>query len=133
MIIRIWRTEIEHARMSEYDQFAQERSLPMFHQQQGFLAVLFLGTQKDRAVLSLWKDLSCVEALAQSSTYQETAAQLNATGWLVGQTSVEVFEAQGGTLELEALAHLLEKTNKQFSGQRRGEHHQECARSNVWC
>jgi heme-degrading monooxygenase HmoA len=107
MIVRIWRTEIERARMSEYEQFAQERSLPMFHQQQGFLAVLFLGTQKDRAVLSLWKDLSCVEALAQSSTYQETAAQLNATGLLVGQTSVEVFEAQGGTLELEALAHLL--------------------------
>jgi heme-degrading monooxygenase HmoA len=94
MIVRIWRTEIERARMSEYEQFAQERSLPMFHQQQGFLAVLFLGTQKDRAVLSLWKDLSCVEALAQSSTYQETAAQLNATGLLVGQTSVEVFEAQ---------------------------------------
>jgi hypothetical protein len=57
------------------------------------------------------------------SAYQETAAQLNATGLLVGQTSVKVFEAQGGTLELEALAHLLEKTNKQFSGQRMREHH----------
>lgn len=107
-------------RVSEYEQFAQERSLPMFHQQQGFLGLFFLGTQKDRAVLSLWKDLSCVEALAQSSTYQETSAQLAATGLLVGQTSVEVFEVQGGSLDLQALTHLLENTNKQFSAQSMG-------------
>lgn len=111
MIIRIWRTEIERAQMAKYEQFAQERSLPMFHQQQGFLGVLFLGMQKDRAVLTIWRDLPAVEALAHSSTYQETAAQLNATGLLIGQTSLEVFEAQGGSLDLQALAHVLEYTN----------------------
>ncbi len=111
MIIRIWRTEIERAHMAKYEQFAQERSLPMFRQQQGFLGVLFLGRQKDRAVLTVWRDLLAVEALAHSSTYQETSTELNATGWLVGQTSVEVFEVQGSFLDLQALAHLLESTN----------------------
>jgi len=37
MIIRIWRTEIQTAHMAEYEKFAQERSLPMFRKQQGFL------------------------------------------------------------------------------------------------
>jgi len=109
------------SRKSEYEQFAQERSLPMFQQQQGFLGVLFLGTQQDRAVLSIWQDMSRVEALAHSSTYQETSAQLAATGVLIGQTFVEVFEAQGGSLDLQALAHLLENTNKQLPAQRMAE------------
>ena len=71
MIIRIWRTEIASARMAEYEQFVQERSLPMFRQQQGFPGVLFLGRQTDRAVLTIWRDLPSVEALAHSSTLEE--------------------------------------------------------------
>lgn len=74
--------------------------------------MLFLGMQKDRAVLTIWRDLPSVEALAHSSTYQETSAQLNATGLLVGQTSVEVFEVQEGFLDLQTLAHVLENTNR---------------------
>lgn len=111
MIIRIWRTEIQRAHMAEYEKFAQERSLPMFRKQQGFLGVLFLGMQKDRAVLTIWRDLPSVEALAHSPTYQETSAQLDATGLLVGQTSVEVFAVQEGFLDPQTLAHLLENTN----------------------
>jgi len=67
--------------------------------------------QKDRAVLTLWRDLPSVEALAHSPTYQETSAQLNATGLLVSQTSVEVFEVQEGFLDPRTLAHLLKTTN----------------------
>lgn len=121
MIIRIWRTEIASACMAEYERFAQERSLPMFRHQQGFLGVFFLGTRKDRAVLTLWRDVPSVEALAHSSTYQETSAQLQATGLLVGQPSVEVFEVQRGILDLQAFAHLLENTNKEISEQLKDE------------
>ena len=70
----------------------------LFRKQQGFLGVFFLGKQKDRAVLTIWKDKSSVGALAHSSTYQETSTQLGATGILVGKTSVEVFEVQEGAL-----------------------------------
>lgn len=108
MIVRIWRTEIDQARAAEYENFAQERSLPMFRGQPGFLGVLFLGTDKDRAALTIWSDLASVEALAYSSTYQETSAQLNATGLLIGQTSVEVQEVQRGFLDPQALAQLAE-------------------------
>src|SRR5579884_906547 len=88
----------------------------MFRKQQGFLGVLFLGMQKDRAVLTIWRDLPAVEALAHSPTYQETSAQLDATGLLVGQTSMEVFEVQERFLDPQTLAHLLENTNPGSSG-----------------
>ena len=107
MIIRVWRTSIDSARMSEYERFAQEQSLPMFRSQPGFVGVLFAGGQQERAVLSMWRDLASVEALAHSATYQQTVEQLNATALLVGETSVEVFEARGGFLDVEALAELV--------------------------
>ena len=107
MIIRVWRTKIDSTRMSEYEQFAQEQSLPMFRRQPGLVGVLFSGRQRDRAVLSMWRDLASVEALAHSATYQETVEQLNATGLLVGETSLEVFEVKGGFLDLQALAELV--------------------------
>lgn len=108
MIVRIWRTEIDQARATEYEDFARELSVAMFRRQPGFLGVLFLGTDKDRAVLTLWEDLASVEALAHSSTYQETSAHLSASGVLMGETSVEVHEVQGGFLHLQALAGLAE-------------------------
>jgi hypothetical protein len=57
----------------------------------------------------MWRDLASVEALARSATYQETVEQLNATGLLVGETSVEAFEVQGGFLDLQALAELVKE------------------------
>ncbi|HEX8221865.1 MAG TPA: hypothetical protein VF914_21935 [Chloroflexia bacterium] len=48
-----------------------------------------------------------MEALAHSTTYQQTVEQLNATALLVGETSVEVFEVRGGFLDVEALAELV--------------------------
>lgn len=112
MIVRIWRTEVDSSRMAEYEQFAREQSLPMFRRQPGFLGVFFLGRRKDRAVLTIWRDLASVEALAHSATYQETVAQLSATRLLLGQTSVEVFEAQGGFLDLQNLSYLIESELK---------------------
>ncbi len=103
MIIRIWKTKIQSTRMAEYETFAQKYSLPMFRKQLGFLGVIFLGKHKDRAVLTIWKDQSSVDALAHSYTYQETSAKLSITGVLVGQTSVEVFEVQKGALKLQSL------------------------------
>ena len=104
MIIRIWRTQVNASRTTEYENFAQTYSLPMFRQQEGCLGVLFLRTEKDYAALSLWDSIQVVEKLAHSSIYQETVQQLQATGLLEGQQAVEVFEVRGGFLDLQALA-----------------------------
>jgi heme-degrading monooxygenase HmoA len=98
MIARLWRTQVDLTRLAEYEQFAQEQSLPMFRQQQGFLGVFFSREHQHCLVLSLWKDRTAVEALATSATYQTTVRQLQATGLLLGHQSVELFEVSGGAL-----------------------------------
>lgn len=112
MIIRIWRTQVDPSRMAEYEHFEQTYSLPMFHQQNGCLGVLFLCTEKDCAALSLWENEQAIEQLATSPTYQATVRQLQSTGLLRGEQSVEVFEIQGGDLEMQAIGILLRGKRK---------------------
>ncbi len=92
--------------MAEYEQYANTHSLPMFRQQTGFRGVLFLRTAHDCAALSFWEDAAAVAALGTSASYQETSHRLQATGMLLGEQSVEVFEVRGGTMEQALLAGL---------------------------
>jgi heme-degrading monooxygenase HmoA len=98
MLIRIWRTQIDEARAPDYEAFARERSLPMFRAQEGFAGVLFARDAASCVVISLWRDAAAVDALAGSTSYQDTATALAATGMLVGEASVEVFELHGGRI-----------------------------------
>lgn len=109
MIIRLWRTRVVPTRMGEYERFEQELSLPMFRQQAGFLGVLFLRTKKDCAALSMWEDMRAVEALATSQTYQETVHKLQATGLLVEQQALDVFEIRGGHVSSDISTLMLRK------------------------
>ena len=104
MLVRIWRTGIDRGWLQEYASFEEERSLPMFREQRGFLGVLFLREGADRAAaLTLWEDMAAVEALATSSSYLRTVEELVDTGLLIGGQSVDVFEVKGGRLRWEEL------------------------------
>ena len=111
MILRIWRTELNPARLDEYARFEQERSLPMFREQRGLLGVLFLREGPDRAAaLTIWEDRAAVEALGDSPSYQQTAAALMSSGLLVGEPSVDVFDVAGGELRTKLLAAVRQRT-----------------------
>src|SRR5438067_13259401 len=97
-VMRIWRTQVDPARVSEYEQFAQSLSLPMFRQQQGFLGVVFGGRGSDRVVVSFWEDETAVERLATSTTYQATVRDILGTGFLIGTPTTDVFAVHGGQL-----------------------------------
>jgi heme-degrading monooxygenase HmoA len=90
MIVRIWRTQIDQARAGEYRDFAHSRSLPMFRAQPGFAGALFAAQRAERVVITLWRDLASVKALDRSHTYQAAVAEIEATGFLHGQSTVEV-------------------------------------------
>jgi heme-degrading monooxygenase HmoA len=98
MIARIWRTQVDSTRLEEYQRFAETYSLPMFRAQGGFLGVLFVGVESERAVISLWEDAEAAAALDSSPSYRETVARISAAGFLSGGSSVEVFEVHGGDL-----------------------------------
>lgn len=110
MIVRIWRTDVDPERVEEYERFAQEHSLPMFKQQQGFLGALFLRSEEGFAVQTLWQDMAAVDALAQSDSYQQTVHRLQDTSLLRGEQTVEVFEQSGGALAFEALKRMFERS-----------------------
>jgi heme-degrading monooxygenase HmoA len=97
MVARIWRTGVKPERFEEYERFARERSLPMFREQRGFIGVLFMREEADRAaVLTLWEDERTVEELEASPLYRQTVEVILGSGLLAKEQSVEVFEVHGG-------------------------------------
>jgi heme-degrading monooxygenase HmoA len=93
--------------MAEYEFFERECSLPMFRKQSGFLGVLFLRTAGECAALTIWGGLESAQALSTSESYRHTVRELEATGLLKGEQSVEVFEVKGGFLRSEAVGAML--------------------------
>jgi heme-degrading monooxygenase HmoA len=82
VILRVWRTRINPARIDEYRRFETERFLPMLHKQSGFLAVLFLRQAEDHAAsLIIWEDRGAVEAVKSSPSYRRFATWRGATCW----------------------------------------------------
>jgi hypothetical protein len=71
----------------------------LFRAQPGFAGVLFAAQGAKRAVISLWDSLAAAEALDHSATYTATVAALEATGFLRGDSAVEVLELEGIFLE----------------------------------
>jgi heme-degrading monooxygenase HmoA len=104
MVVRIWRTEIDVRRADEYREFSHSRSLPMFRAQPGFAGVLFAGQGSERVVITLWRDVAAAEALDHSETYSATVAEIEATGFLRGDSSVEVLELERVFLSGEAVS-----------------------------
>jgi hypothetical protein len=88
------RTEIDQTRAHEYRDFAHSKSLPIFRAQPGFAGVLFAAHATERAVITLWHELACVEALEHSPSYQTTVADIEATGFLDGESAVEVLDLE---------------------------------------
>ena len=65
----------------------------MFKKLDGCLGVLFLRSRRSCFALSFWRDRKAVEALKDSKLYQETSEAYEESGMLVGNPSLEVFEA----------------------------------------
>jgi heme-degrading monooxygenase HmoA len=98
MIMRIWRTGVDETRTAEYERFALEESLPMFRAHRGFLGLLFGRNGGDCIVTTLWEDHAAADALDGSARYRDTVARISATGFLVGESTVERFDVHGSHL-----------------------------------
>ncbi len=107
MIVRIWRTQVDSSRVSEYELFEREQSLPMFQKQVGLVGVLLTRTGKECAALTMWENVQAVTALSTSESYQQTVRRLEATGLLKAEQSAEVFDIKGGFITSERLTDML--------------------------
>jgi heme-degrading monooxygenase HmoA len=91
-VVRTWRTEIDPSHADEYDDFARTKSLRMFRAQPGFRAVLFSSYGVVRLVVTFWQDRESVEALQSSPTYAATVNEIEGSGFLRGNQTVEAFD-----------------------------------------
>jgi heme-degrading monooxygenase HmoA len=91
MIMRIWRTQVDVTRASEYERFATGQSLPMFRAHRGFSGVLFGRHGADCIVITLWEDDAAADALEDSPRYRDTVARITTTGFLTGPSQIERF------------------------------------------
>jgi heme-degrading monooxygenase HmoA len=99
MIVRIWRVSIDQARADEYLAFAHTRSLPMFRAQAGFNGVMFARREGERAVITFWRDISAVDALSRSESYQATVSEIEGKGFTQGDAFIELFEIEGAFVD----------------------------------
>jgi heme-degrading monooxygenase HmoA len=97
--VRIWRTRLDLERLDEYERFVEEQSKPMFRAQQGFRGVLYSRRRDEVAVLSFWDDKAAVDALDTSATYQQAVRTIGETGFLRGESILDVFEIHAGVLD----------------------------------
>jgi heme-degrading monooxygenase HmoA len=113
VIVRVWRANIDRARLEEYRRFEQEWCLPMLRKQPGLIGVLFLRQAEDHpASLTIWEDAGAVDALQSSPSYQEITHELAQSALLAGDESVEILEVEGGDHRPEALARALDRTRR---------------------
>jgi heme-degrading monooxygenase HmoA len=114
--LRIWRAELNPARLEAYRRFERERCLPMLRKQPGVLGVLFLRETDACAVwITVWEDRVVLEALESSPSYQRTTRELAQSGLLAGGWSAEVLEVEGGEFRVEALAGALDRARSSGS------------------
>jgi heme-degrading monooxygenase HmoA len=98
-VARIWRTRIDEHRAADYRTFALEHSLSMFRAHAGFIGVVFGGADGERVVITFWRDADAVGALAASPRYRETVRDIEASGFIVGPSSIDVYEIDGGAFD----------------------------------
>lgn len=106
MIVRVWRAEARSTSLEDYERFAAERSLPMFSEQPGYLGVIFTRADTDCAVITFWENRAAAEKLEKSPSYRQTVARLLESDFLVGDSSVEIFDVHGGDLSGAAAVRL---------------------------
>jgi heme-degrading monooxygenase HmoA len=71
----------------------------MFRSHDGFLGVLFGASGDERVVITFWRDAEAAYALNSSARYQQTVEKIEATGFIVRPSSLDVVEIEGGAID----------------------------------
>ena len=106
MIVRLWETRVDKARIREYEENERNRSTPMFRKQPGCLGVLFLRSGESCFALTFWKDMKAVEQLKTSRVYEEASEFYSNSGMLTSEPALQIFEVKGGFLDSDIAANL---------------------------
>jgi hypothetical protein len=96
MIVRLWTSGYDPARLDEFIAFARERLEPFFRQQDGCLGCMFNYDAEQWRTVSYWRDETASAAVKTSGAYHHILDDLVASGLLTGSQSVKVMNVAGG-------------------------------------
>ncbi len=98
MLVRIWRVRIAAERRAELERFATEISAPMFQGFHGCLGHLFAVAGDAWVTETYWESQESLNTALASDRYADVVSQLEATGILLGESDVDVYQVVGGRL-----------------------------------
>ncbi len=92
MIVRRWITGICLDRANEYEQFAEEVSLPMFQSHPGCCGVVMIREGDRCRVTTFWRSAEAMHDFEETEIYRSTVARILAAGLLHGEQQIQVEE-----------------------------------------
>ena len=92
MLARLWTTGLLPERVSVYESFANDISLPMFREQDGFLGCVMVRSEHEGLVLTFWRDHAAIHALETSPSYCNTVKRLQEADVLAGSRRLAVYQ-----------------------------------------
>lgn len=102
MLLRLWRTRFDLDRLDELNEFARARSTPMFDSFPGCAGHLFSHSDDEYLAISLWIGAYAIAQAEASDRYRENVEALAATGILLGDQEVTVYDVDGLNLGWES-------------------------------
>lgn len=93
-----WSAPTTRARLASTAGSPSSRSSPMFRAQTVSSGSLFTEGRALVAVLSIWRDRTCAEALENSPFYRATVEAISSGGFLTGDRDVGILQPDGGHL-----------------------------------
>jgi quinol monooxygenase YgiN len=96
MIVRVWISGYDPARLDDFIAFARDRLEPFFRHQDGCLGCMFNYDDAEWRTVSYWRDLAAIEAVKSSPAYRAMLNELVASGILTGAQSVRIMNVAGG-------------------------------------
>lgn len=98
MIVRVWTSGYDPARLDDFIAFARERLEPFFRSQDGCLGCMFNYDSEQWRTVSYWRDDDAATAVKTSTVYRAILEDLMASGLLAGTQTVKVMNVAGGRM-----------------------------------
>lgn len=98
MIVRVWNTGYDPARLDDFIAFARERLEPFFRAQDGCLGCFFTHDAVEWRTITFWRDQKAVDTVKDSDIYRTILLDLVNSGLLLGGQQTRIMTVAGGGL-----------------------------------
>ena len=96
MIVRVWSSGYDPARLDDLAAFCTRRLQPFFRDHDGCLACFFTHDDEEWRTITFWRDQAAVDGVKDAAVYRALLDELLASGVLRGSQTVRKMTSAGG-------------------------------------